>query len=148
MALGRDLSRQIRQSTTPVASAVVQDYVAQLGVKLSAQMPGGGPFTFPVVNGLSNPMHEPIALPDGEIFVPLSLLLAANDEAEFAGVLAQAMAREPLRINPNAAAMPVVYAGSLSGDSTIFPPRSAEIAARHRASSRRIGRDDDVRRWV
>ena len=36
--------------------------------------------------------HEPLAYPGGRIFVPAPLILAAGDEAEFAGMLAHAMA--------------------------------------------------------
>jgi predicted Zn-dependent protease len=44
----------------------------------------------------ANPLNEPRVLPGGYVFVPLALLQTAKDEAEFAGMLAQAIARESL----------------------------------------------------
>lgn len=50
-------------------------------------------FTFSVIaEDACSTMHEPSALPGGYVFVPAALFLAAQDEAEFAGMLAHAMA--------------------------------------------------------
>ena len=38
-------------------------------------------------------MNEPAVYPGGYIFIPLDLFASANDEAEFAGMVSQAMAR-------------------------------------------------------
>lgn len=88
--------------TTPVESIEVQNYVAQLGEKIASHsvLPDGTvKFTFSVVsNEEDNSLHEPLVIPGGYVFVPARLLLAATDEAEFAGMLAQAIAREPLCI--------------------------------------------------
>jgi predicted Zn-dependent protease len=92
-ALGRQLAAEFRQRSIPVENPAVRDYVNRLGQRLAAQMPEAGfPFTFSVIAG--DPCaatHEPAALPGGSVFVPAALLLAARDEAEFAGVLAHAM---------------------------------------------------------
>jgi predicted Zn-dependent protease len=49
-------------------------------------------FTFTLVtDDLDGSTHEPKALPGGYIFVPAKLLLAAENEAEVAGMLAHAM---------------------------------------------------------
>jgi len=87
-ALGREMAAEVRRSTTPVDLPEVQNYVAQLGVRLG---PG---FTFEVV---AMDADEPVVLPGRYIFVPVTLLIAANDEAEFAGMLAQGRARGPGR---------------------------------------------------
>src|SRR5262249_50979179 len=42
-------------------------------------------------------LHEPIALPGGAVFVPATLILAAGSEAEFAGIMAHAMAHVAAR---------------------------------------------------
>jgi predicted Zn-dependent protease len=42
-------------------------------------------------------IHEPATLPGGYVFVPAGLFLAAQDEAEFAGMLAHAMGHIALR---------------------------------------------------
>jgi beta-barrel assembly-enhancing protease len=93
-ALGRQLAEEVRRHTTPVQSQEVQNYVAQLGAKITGQLPNPAfSFTFSAVStGEDNALHEPLAIPGGYIFVPSNLLLTANDEAEFAGMLAQAIA--------------------------------------------------------
>jgi predicted Zn-dependent protease len=91
-ALGRQMAEKIRRTTTPVANRDVQNYVARLGARLSDG------FGFSVVTDDSNALHDPVVVPGGSVFVPVSLLIAAKDEAEFAGMLAQAIARERLPI--------------------------------------------------
>lgn len=92
-ALGAQLFDQIRQSTTPIDRQEITDYVAGLGQKLAAQLPGPArSFTFTVVaDDLGGPTHEPLVLPAGYIFVPAGLILAARDETELAGMLARAI---------------------------------------------------------
>ena len=93
-ALGERLAARFRQGTTPLDSPLVQDYVNRLGRRLAAHMPeAASPFTFTVIaDDLCRPVHQPAALPGGFVFVPAPLLLAAQDEAELAGMLAHAMA--------------------------------------------------------
>lgn len=119
-ALGKALAEQVRRSSNPVGPQAVQDYVSQLGARLAAQLPTGAfPKTISVVDfDRTNPLQEPVVLPGGYIFVPLGLLLAAQDEAEFAGMLAQAMAREPLELALNDGPIPLFYSG---GFPTIMP---------------------------
>ncbi len=93
--LGKQLADEVARTTAPVESQEVQDYVARLGARLTAQLPNPAlAYTFSTVSSnRTNALHEPLAIPGGYIFVPSSLLLTANDEAEFAGMLAQAIAR-------------------------------------------------------
>ena len=99
-ALGAELAQQARQMLAPLDNSAALDYVQQLGAKLAAQLPEP-PFTYTFALTASeqsdalhgNVLHEPLALPAGYIFVPASLFLAAQDEAEFTGMLAHAMAR-------------------------------------------------------
>jgi predicted Zn-dependent protease len=88
--------------------------VARLGAKIAAQLPAPSrSFTFSVVStGEDNALHEPLAIPGGYIFVSSNLLLTARDEAEFAGMLAQAIARVPVPIRSSTGTMPVVYIDS------------------------------------
>ena len=111
-ALGRGLAEEVNRHTTPVQSPGVQSYVARIGAKITAQLPAPPrSFAFSVVStGDDNGLHEPLALPGGYIFVPSNLLLTARDEAEFAGMLAQAMARVPVVIESRPGTIPVVYA--------------------------------------
>jgi predicted Zn-dependent protease len=127
-ALGRQMAEDVRRSTTLVEPQAIQDYVTQLGAKLAAQLPNS-PFgyTISVVDtDQTNALHQPLVLPGGYIFVPLSLLLAANKEAEFAGMLAQAMGRRPLQIKNNGAGMiPTVFVGGW-GDSLLIPAAAVD----------------------
>jgi len=96
--IARQWSAEFRRGAPIVDSKALQDYLARLGARLNGQG-----FSFLVVRPQSSTaLHAPIALPTGEIFVPVDLLLAANDEAEFAGMIAQAMARSSrvVRIKP------------------------------------------------
>jgi predicted Zn-dependent protease len=113
-ALGRALAEEVDRHTTPVQAPEVQNYVARLGAKIAAQLPAPSrSFTFSVVStGEDNALHEPFAIPGGYIFVPSTLLLTARDEAEFAGMLAQAMARVPVLIQSSTGTIPVVYVDS------------------------------------
>ena len=54
------------------------------------QLPVGFSYTVAIV--ADDGGYEPISLPGGFIFVPASTILAARNEAEFAGMLAHAMA--------------------------------------------------------
>jgi predicted Zn-dependent protease len=93
-ALGRQLAADFRQHTTAIASPRVQDYVENLGRDLASQMPASPfSFTFSVIAEDPCPaLHEPYALPGGYVFVSAALFSAAQDGAEFAGMLAHAMA--------------------------------------------------------
>lgn len=92
-ALGQQLAGEIRQQTTEIHSPRVQEYVKRLGETLAPQMQGARfDYTFHVISEDTSPTtHEPMALPGGVIFIPAALFLEANDEAEFAGMLAHAM---------------------------------------------------------
>ena len=48
-------------------------------------------FTVITADVSENPTHEPAAIPGGSIFVSVDLILAAQDENEFAGMLAHAI---------------------------------------------------------
>lgn len=69
-------------------------------------------------------MHEPIAFPGGFIFVPARLILAAQDEDEFAGMLAHSIAhiaerhatRQATRSEiTNMSTTPLIYMGGWTG---------------------------------
>ena len=109
-ALGVQLAKRFRQDTHALESAVVEQYVTKIGRSLSAQA-----FTLTVVaDEIGGSTHEVTAFPGGYLFVPASLLLAARDEAEFAGMLAHGMAhviaRHGLRRSGDA---PMVNYGSI-----------------------------------
>jgi predicted Zn-dependent protease len=92
-ALGSGLAAEIRRQARPFDIPVVSAYVARVGERLAASVPGGS-FRFEVVVAEGT---EPIGLPGGFVLVPASFLLAAEDEAEFAGMVAHAMGHVFLR---------------------------------------------------
>ena len=125
-AVGATLAAEITRQATPIDSPVVRDVLNAIGNRLSAQIPGAPfPYTFTVIAGDSgNPMHEPVAVPGGHVFVSAALILAAKDEAELAGMLAHAMVhiseRHATRLATRAelgdqAAIPIVFMGGWPG---------------------------------
>jgi predicted Zn-dependent protease len=125
-ALGRQLAAEATRNTKPLDSAAVRDYVNQLGQGLAAKFSGPAfTYTFAVIaSGADNTTHEPLALPGGYIFVPASLFLAAQDEAEFAGMLAHSIAhiarrhytRQATRGQlANMSTVPLIYTGGWAG---------------------------------
>jgi predicted Zn-dependent protease len=124
-AIGKQLADEVRRHTAPLQSQEVQNYVMHLGARITGQLRDPAfSFTFSVVSTEEdNALHEPLALPGGYIFVPSNLLLAADDEAEFAGMLAQAVARAPLALKNHArtaGTMPFMFVEGFAGDS-VFP---------------------------
>ncbi len=111
-ALGRHLADEIRQHTTRLNSPGVEDYVNRAGQRLTPHIRGAEyPFVFSVI--VDDPcglIHEPEALPGGYVFVPAALLLAAQDEGEFAGMLAHAMAHVAQR-HTTRSGIPLVFLG-------------------------------------
>ena len=125
-ALGKSLIPNILRQTTRVENPFVQDFVNRIGSRLAAQIPGAPyPYTFTVIAGdLSTVAHEPSALPGGYIFVPAQLILAAKDEAEFAGMLAHSMVHVSERHATRAATrgeianvstVPLIFMGGWTG---------------------------------
>jgi predicted Zn-dependent protease len=103
IALGEQLAGDVRRESKLLASDLVQEYVARLGRQLEAQTPGAKfPYSFTAIQYLpagiaDDPTHEAMALPGGPIFIPASLILQAQNTAEFAGMLAHAMAHVAAR---------------------------------------------------
>lgn len=125
-ALGAQLAGEVRQKTTALDSAAAHDYLARLGARLIAQIPDTGfAFTFTVAaDGADISTHEPLALPGGYIFVPGSLFFAAQDEAEFAGMLAHSIAHVAARHGTrqatrgeivSIASVPLIFMGGWTG---------------------------------
>ena len=92
-ALGAQLAAEATKDTTPLGSAAAADYINKVVRRLAVAMPNQS-YTFTIAlvkDDLGGSTHEPTALPAGYIFVPAGLLLAAQNEAELAGMLAHAM---------------------------------------------------------
>src|SRR5215469_9124306 len=87
-ALGAQLAAEVTKNTTPLDSAAGRAYIDGLTRQLAAALPDQTfHFKFTLVaDDLDGSTHEPKALPGGYIFVPAKLLLAAENEAEVAGM--------------------------------------------------------------
>jgi predicted Zn-dependent protease len=97
-ALGAQLAEQIRIEKKMLESAVVEAYVASIGRALAVHLPEYAPgFRLEVFAGPGSLLRTPDALPGGYVFVPTGLLLAAESEPEFAGMLAHSMAHAAAR---------------------------------------------------
>jgi predicted Zn-dependent protease len=72
----------------------VRDYIRELGHQLAKRLPGEErSWEFEVIReNQGGSTHEPIAVPGRHIFVPAPLILAVENEAELAGMLAHSMA--------------------------------------------------------
>ncbi len=115
------MAAEITKQATAVSDPAVESYVAELGEKLKAHIPGGPalPWSFSVwdLSDTDN-LNSPVALPDGRVIVPVSLILAAQDEAEFAGMLAEAISHGPYRLPVRAGTLVRMgnWHGNVDGD--------------------------------
>jgi predicted Zn-dependent protease len=109
--MAQQIAQEVRRNLKIVESPPLVDYLTRLGSKLAAAQSNTSlPFKFTLVSELeTGSLHEPIALPEGDVFIPVSLLLAADDEAEFAGMLAQAIARAPYLITISEGSIPWTF---------------------------------------
>jgi predicted Zn-dependent protease len=142
-ALGKHLAADFRRRTIPVDSPVVQIYLDRVGQKIAASMPDARfPFTFSVIADEPCRIHEPTALPGGYVFVPVGLFVAAQEEDEFAGMLAHAMEHVAQRHGPRqatrgtTATIPLIFMGGWGCSGELAVPaaflasqRSAELEA-------------------
>jgi predicted Zn-dependent protease len=95
IALGSRLAGDIRAQSRPVESPAALAYANSICRKLAAKLPDAGvPYTLELNAGgwSAGLSQEPLALPGGRIFVAADQILAAQSEAEFAGLLAHSMA--------------------------------------------------------
>jgi predicted Zn-dependent protease len=149
-AIGAALARDVRQSTTAVESPAVLEYVQRIGGLLSAQVSSSPSYTFSVIaDDRGGPTHEPLSLPGGYIFVSSRLILTVRNDAEFAGMLAHAMAHVAERHwsrqatqgqVANNASIPLIFMGGwtgMGGDESLVP-----IA--FRSTQRRLEVEADV----
>ncbi len=102
--LGAKMIREVLKTSTPTAHEEVREYVERLGRKIGESMiavpDARGKYFFANCKFTviiedppnSNGTLEPPLLPGGYIIVSEHLILAAKNEAEFAGMLAHAMA--------------------------------------------------------
>lgn len=93
--LGRQAAAEISEQLVIVDKPELAGYLTRLGRKLASQPQAGDfPYTFMLVHEKS---VNAFALPGGPTFVHTGLVLAADNEAELAGVLAHEISHVALR---------------------------------------------------
>ena len=92
--IGKSYAMQLEQSMKMVQDPVVNEYVNRIGQNLVRNSDAKVPFTIKVVD--SDEINA-MALPGGFFYVNSGLILAADDEAELAGVMAHEIAHVALR---------------------------------------------------
>ena len=115
IAVGQDLAKQVEQSSKLVTDHEITEYVNRIGQNLVRNSDSKVPFTIKVID---TDEINAFALPGGFFYVNSGLILAADNEAELAGVMAHEIAhvaachvaREQTRSNiVNLASIPLVF---------------------------------------
>jgi beta-barrel assembly-enhancing protease len=94
IAMGREIAEQAEQELRLVNDPVVTEYVNRVGQNLVRNSDAKVPFTIKVVD--SGEINA-FALPGGFFYVNTGLILAADNEAELAGVMAHEIAHVAAR---------------------------------------------------
>ena len=117
IAMGKEFASQVEASAKLVQDPVVNEYVNRVGQNLVRNSDAQVPFTIKVVD--SDEINA-FALPGGFFYVNSGLILAADDEAELAGVMAHEIAhvaarhatRQMTRAQwANFASIPLIFVG-------------------------------------
>jgi len=115
VAMGREFSQQVEHSAKLINDPVVTEYVNRVGQNLVRNSDSKVPFTIKVID---TDEINAFALPGGFFYVNSGLILAADNEAELAGVMAHEIAhvaachvaREQTRGNiVNLASIPLIF---------------------------------------
>lgn len=89
VAMGRSFAQQIESQVKLVNDPVVTEYINRLGQNLVRNSDAQVPFTIKVID---SDVVNAMALPGGFFYVNSGLILAADEEAEVAGVMAHEIA--------------------------------------------------------
>jgi len=121
IAIGRQMSAEVEREVKLVDDPVVSEYVNRVGQNLVRNSDAKVPFTIKVVE--SDEINA-FALPGGFFYVNSALILAADDEAELAGVMAHEIAHVTARHGAkqmskgellNVATIPLIFLGGPAG---------------------------------
>ncbi|MGQ0540694.1 MAG: M48 family metallopeptidase, partial [Blastocatellia bacterium] len=94
IALGRQLALEVEQQAKLVEDPIVTEYINRVGQNVVLHSDAKIPFTIKVID--SDEVNA-FALPGGFFFVNKGLILAADNEAELAGVMAHEIAHVAAR---------------------------------------------------
>jgi len=117
IALGRQLSMEVESSAKLITDPAINEYINRVGQNLVRHSDARVPFTIKV---LDNEEVNAFALPGGFFYVDSGLILAADNEAELAGVMSHEIAHVAARHATknmtraqiwNMASMPLIFIG-------------------------------------
>jgi predicted Zn-dependent protease len=117
VAMGRSYAQQVESQVKMVSDPVVTEYINRIGQNLVRNSDAQVPFTIKVID---SDVVNAMALPGGFFYVNSGLILAADEEAEVAGVMAHEIAhvaachaaREMSRANlMQMASIPLIFVG-------------------------------------
>jgi hypothetical protein len=117
VALGQQLSQEVERQARLVTDPVITEYINRIGQNLVRNSDARVPFTIKV---LDNDEVNAFALPGGFFYVDSGLILAADNEAELAGVMAHEIAHVAARHATknmtraqiwNLASIPLIFVG-------------------------------------
>ena len=120
-ALGRELASEIESQSRMVTDPLVTEYINRIGQTLVRNSDARVPFVIKVVD---NDEVNAFALPGGFFYVNTGLILAADNEAELAGVMAHEIAHVAARHATknatraqiwNMASIPLIFLGGPAG---------------------------------
>ena len=94
IALGRQLSAQVEQQSKLITDPEVTEYINRIGQNIVRNSDAKVPFTIKVID---DDTVNAFALPGGFFYVDSGLILAADNEAELAGVMAHEIAHVAAR---------------------------------------------------
>jgi beta-barrel assembly-enhancing protease len=119
--LGRELAQEVEHGSQLLTDPLITEYVNRLGQRLVRNSDAKVPFTIKV---LDNDEVNALALPGGFFYVNSGLVLAAQTEAELAGVMAHEIAHVAARHATrnetkaeiwNLISIPLIFAGGPAG---------------------------------
>jgi predicted Zn-dependent protease len=122
IAIGRQVSREIEAGVRLVNDPVITEYINRVGQNIVRNSDAKVPFTIKVID---DEEINAVSLPGGFFYVNTGLIMAAEDEAELAGVMAHeiahiaarhAMEQQGKGTLLNILAMPVsIFTGGIGG---------------------------------
>ena len=121
IALGKGLAQQVERQAKIINDPVIAEYVNRIGQNLVRNSDAQVPFTIKVID---SDVVNAMALPGGFFYVNSGLILAADEEAEMAGVMAHEIAhvaachygREMTRLQLlQLASIPAIFMGGAIG---------------------------------
>ncbi|MGH9524907.1 MAG: M48 family metallopeptidase [Terriglobales bacterium] len=121
IALGREMAHEVEAESRVLKDPVIEEYINRVGQNLVRNSDAKVPFTIKV---LDNDEVNAFALPGGFFYVNTGLILAADNEAELAGVMAHEIAHVAARHATknqtrseifNLASIPLVFVGGPAG---------------------------------